>query len=457
LLVSLIFSNSSIIVAQTQLSFKEPNPSSPTAASFQKFIDIPVSNHTGVPNISIPIHTVVEGPLSTSISLSYNSSGIKVEEMASWVGLGWSLSAQGMISRSVQGKRDESGFLVNPGIYPVLVNTTPCNTNNPNCDYGPIPCPCTGALDGVLNGNLDAEPDIFSFSFGGYSGKFVFSADGQIRFLSAQDVKITPNYQGDFDKWLAVTPDGTKYYFGNTFNRNAKEYSTDGSGSFNEQSTSWYLSRIESQDGIYWIDFLYASEDYNYYSRTGHSLSINKNSINEAKPNVSKTFVYAKRLTSIQTSTTKTTVTFTPSATKRQDISTVGTAASGSYGLSEIGISVSGVCKKFVLNQDYFQGLTTTIYHVAGQTENDADTKRLRLNYVQELTCDGTINIPAYIFTYNSTTLPRRLSLARDMFNYYNGYDSNQGLLPDSIPTGRERNYRKIAPYRVIDKLWNPL
>ncbi len=109
-------------------------------------------------------HTVVEGPLSTSISLNYNSSGIKVDELASWVGLGWSMTAQGMISRSVQGKEDENGFLSNPGIHSIF-NTGACATN-PNCVDGPAPCPCTQTMAYLLDGTKDAEPDIFSFSFG---------------------------------------------------------------------------------------------------------------------------------------------------------------------------------------------------------------------------------------------------------------------------------------------------
>ena len=40
---------------------------SPTATSFGKFGEIPVSYHTGVPNISVPIYTATSGSLSTSI------------------------------------------------------------------------------------------------------------------------------------------------------------------------------------------------------------------------------------------------------------------------------------------------------------------------------------------------------------------------------------------------------
>ncbi|MEO1519025.1 MAG: hypothetical protein AAFV95_28690, partial [Bacteroidota bacterium] len=65
----------------------------PNAASLGKYGDVPVSYYTGVPNIGVPIHTLQEGPLSLPISLNYHAGGVKVAEMASWVGLGWSLSA----------------------------------------------------------------------------------------------------------------------------------------------------------------------------------------------------------------------------------------------------------------------------------------------------------------------------------------------------------------------------
>ena len=67
--------------------FKTAAPPSANAASLGKYGDIPVSYHTGVPGISIPIYTVKQGNLSLPVTLSYHSSGIKVDELASWVGL----------------------------------------------------------------------------------------------------------------------------------------------------------------------------------------------------------------------------------------------------------------------------------------------------------------------------------------------------------------------------------
>lgn len=70
-------------------------PPSPNAAALGKFGSMPVSLHTGTPNISIPLYTLRGRELAVPISLDYHASGIKLEEVASNVGLGWSLSAGG--------------------------------------------------------------------------------------------------------------------------------------------------------------------------------------------------------------------------------------------------------------------------------------------------------------------------------------------------------------------------
>lgn len=79
-------------------------PPSPHVRNFLKYGETPVSNYTGVPSIQIPIHTIQLKDITLPITLSYNASGIKVEEEASRVGLGWVLKAGGMISVTVMGK-----------------------------------------------------------------------------------------------------------------------------------------------------------------------------------------------------------------------------------------------------------------------------------------------------------------------------------------------------------------
>jgi len=84
-----------------------PVPPTPQAAQFMRYGDIPVGHTTGVPQIEIPIYTISTGLIDIPISISYHASGFKVNDVASPVGLGWVLNANGwMISRSVQGTPD---------------------------------------------------------------------------------------------------------------------------------------------------------------------------------------------------------------------------------------------------------------------------------------------------------------------------------------------------------------
>src|SRR5437016_4892618 len=91
---------------QTKL-FPMLAPQSPEVASLGRYGSYEVNYYTGVPDISIPIYDIQVGELRLPISISYHASGIKVTETPSRIGLGWSLSAGGTITRKIQGKPDE--------------------------------------------------------------------------------------------------------------------------------------------------------------------------------------------------------------------------------------------------------------------------------------------------------------------------------------------------------------
>lgn len=63
-----------------------------------------MSGYTGVPDITIPLYTVQLKDFSFPVSLSYNASGIKVNEEATRVGLGWTLNAGGVVTHTVRGR-----------------------------------------------------------------------------------------------------------------------------------------------------------------------------------------------------------------------------------------------------------------------------------------------------------------------------------------------------------------
>jgi len=63
-------------------------------SSFENGISA-VNKNTGVVSVNIPLLTAANGKLSTSIALSYASAGIKVDEVAAGLVMGWSLNAGG--------------------------------------------------------------------------------------------------------------------------------------------------------------------------------------------------------------------------------------------------------------------------------------------------------------------------------------------------------------------------
>lgn len=87
------------------------NHLTPEAASLGKYGTIAMSEYSGTPNIRIPLLTVKSGEVSYPIELYYDASGIKVEQNATFVGLGWNLSCGGYIKHIVCGHDD---FLQTP-------------------------------------------------------------------------------------------------------------------------------------------------------------------------------------------------------------------------------------------------------------------------------------------------------------------------------------------------------
>lgn len=409
----------------------------PTAASLGKYGDIPVSHYTGVPSIDIPIYTVKDGPISLPVSLSYHAGGMKVGELASWVGLGWSLQAGGIITRTVQGKEDERA-----GGYFSTGKTLAVDAN------GCVAAPPTYAYLQFRELTADGEPDIFSFSVGGYNGKFFFEADKtndgidnpKIVLVPKQDVRIDYQLDGSSSNILRlktftiITPDGTRYQFGNI--DSSPDYKgierTRSNPSSWQAASTWYLRRVSSPDGIYNINLDYVAERYRYGFRAGYVNGLQGTPVNGYNENVN--YVDGWRLSAITSPTA--TVTFTAGA-NREDIDnrefTETPSTNPAKVLDMIDIQSGTFCKRFDLTHTYYVDGSTL------RTGNDNEDKRLKLTDVQEKSCDGTMVIPAYGLqyyedAYTATFLPNRLSAATDHWGFYNGASGN-AITNINIPT----------------------
>jgi hypothetical protein len=417
----------------------------PNAAALGKYGDIPVSYVTGVPDISVPIHTLGEGPLSMPISINYHASGIKISEMASWVGQGWSLFAGGTITRTVQGIADEStnGYYNTGQNLPNFLNLTQCCTQQaPYTDFS--------FLQDVSNGLKDAEPDLFSFNVGGMSGKFFIdyaaaTSQGKpaYQFIPKQDLKL--EFPPDFSSFTIISTDGTRYIFGKVIRNSVTvtAYDRTKSASAPEDqrfTTSWHLLRVESSDQKFKIELSYDAEYLEYWTPVSCKYYANAtfvtggNGIGDSYlngldcpstgpgPNQHGTLlaVNGSRLTSIWTSTE--TVDFVASTVNRQDMSGSSPKSLSSI---EVKAGASLFCKKFVFSYDYFNDPSGT-----GPTY-----KRLKLNQLQEMSCDTLTKILPCKFTYDGNFIRHRFSKAVDHWGYDNGATANDQNSVNCPPT----------------------
>ena len=272
-----------VLPARAQLT--EPVYSAPTpdVATLGTFGEIPVSLFTGTPDISVPIYDITAGDFSFPISLSYHLAAVKPNLPPGNYGLGWALSTDACISRTVRGVPDEKmdsqgiahGFY---GHHAKMKNITPAAFASMTAS----------GLQSSPSGNdwYELSADEFAFSFNGYSGNFYLNPDGGWTVVSDQDIRVDfdPSSGGFlslddlasripgisswanrgrctrwFGSFTLITPDGTRYTFGGA---DATDFSIDyyARSSADLIATAWHLTRIVTPQGRQ-ITFSYAAQD----------------------------------------------------------------------------------------------------------------------------------------------------------------------------------------------------
>lgn len=238
----------------------------PKASALDTYNNIPVSFYTGIPNIQIPIYEINIDDVKIPITLNYHSSGIRVSQESTWVGLGWSLDTGGLITREVNTADD---FLerfqdwAHPTIKTGFYDGPHYTISNPDSLYV-----LTGHPDPIawisLRWDLisDPEPDVFSYSIPGYSGKFIFDNNRKpVLFSRNHNIRVEiVRTHGMQEVCIKLTDgQGNQYFF------NDEEISENymSSGALNKNSTSATAKYDDStSDYITWeyIDEL-ANED----------------------------------------------------------------------------------------------------------------------------------------------------------------------------------------------------
>ncbi len=156
-------------------------PPSANAAALGQYGFSEANLYSGTVQFSIPIYTIKNGDISVPISMSYNHAGLKVDERATWVGLGWTMQAGGVITKVVRGLDDESptGYYFTSEYYdfPDPTKNNPSNLENE--------LSITEKLK-FSAGELDGAQDIYYYNFNGISGKFIWTHDGFNPHYSSQ-------------------------------------------------------------------------------------------------------------------------------------------------------------------------------------------------------------------------------------------------------------------------------
>lgn len=238
-LLTLVFLGLSVFAQEEQELSQPPQifPVSPEAASLGKYGEIPVNLSTGKINHTIPLHTINESGFSLPISLSYNYSGLMVDEISGALGLGWDFSGKGMITRQIRGKADESQFgYIGPNEIGKKVYKYQTSIHEMTIDE-------TGdLLKESASGRWDTESDKYMINIGSLSATFYFNHEGQAIFAPYKNYKLTrlPN-DGGFE---LIDDLGIKYYF--ISKETSQQEVIDNVGSpITFYTSAWVIDRIE--------------------------------------------------------------------------------------------------------------------------------------------------------------------------------------------------------------------
>jgi hypothetical protein len=394
-------------------------PSSPEAAAFNKYGNYQVNLFTGIPDISIPLYDIKVGELIIPISINYHPSGIRVNEMPSRVGLGWDLQAGGSITRKIMGKPDEIN-----GNY---LSATPTSTARvlSQSEINPYTQAGLDYLNSVDQGYYDEEPDIFSYSFPGSSGKFLFNQKNNYTpiLIPVAPVGVNMTKLSNGIKLSMTDESGVLYKFDST------EWTSAGSGVSVDATSAWLLTDMISANAQDSIHLRYATGGggitdryFSDYANLDDNCTNGCSGVPTTSSDLGSVNTQWKQLTEIDFKNGK--VVFEGAPESRLDFS-------GGYSLqnrlNNIKIysydnlsNTYNLLRTFQFFQSYFINGT------------DASTKRLKLDSAQVKSA-GSVVAETYKFGYNtSISLPDNMSRSKDYWGYFN---NQTNVTPQGVAT----------------------
>lgn len=248
------------LYAQLNKTIPELTPPNPEAASLGTYGEVPIDLYTGTANIVVPLYSYNFEGLNIPINISYNTGGVRSSQEASWVGLGWRLSSEPIITVQTKGLAD-----LIYGNYSGPIKIGFPYTNVPIQEYGGGYNAGTPELIDKLNlyvrrdlqfEGWDTEPDIFTVNIFGETASFILTQkalnNGKI---GVQSINGDKRFKIEFiesDVSFVITNDaGFKFYFDKKEQSATVSSSNDTSYSISavhnySTITSWKLTKITS-------------------------------------------------------------------------------------------------------------------------------------------------------------------------------------------------------------------
>ncbi|MET1260678.1 hypothetical protein ABV409_15125 [Flagellimonas sp. DF-77] len=439
-------------------------PPNPEVADLGKFGAIPVNKYNGTANINIPIHTVSLDGLSIPLNLSYNTGGIRVNQEASWVGLGWNLATGIVITRQVNGfedildglSSDHIGFLFTEDQY---FPEQGMNGFNGNFELDP------DELLDLSNKSVtvpdDLLPDLFTVNLPTGSYKFYLpkesgnGPDLEALVIGEQNIKV--DFNMTTHNFVVTDSKGFEYHFdvqelSTSFPTEESSQATNDDNALLNHSgvaglsrtdmiSSWKVSQIRSPHSVGQsngriLNFTYADQKqlgFPSFSET-YSFQFNEPSLERTIGLPSRTYATLTGFNSKQLAT-----------------------ISGDFGNIQF---IAAAREDLYETADYQQDYNSALFNAFSNTNSDSRLARIEIrdfngglkkevdlnhsyfnsnklgqsddSYYLRLKLDGvTIDGRTYAFEYiNPNQLPAKDSKAIDFWGFYNGLDGNTHRIP---------------------------
>lgn len=401
----------------------KPSPKAPNVAELGKYGDYKPQLFTGIPQISIPLYDVESGSLKVPITLNYHASGVRMKDIAGWVGLGWSVSAGGQVSRSVGGKPDEQDYATTD-FDALPIGMSICDPEDYNL------------IKDLSNGARDAEPDMFSYAFPGKSGKFLSGNAGAPPYLVPYE-PINISFHFEFQQIEIVDENGTLHRFGKDSNGTSAIDATGTNG--NNHISAWHLMEMVAANSDDKISFKYQDLGNISYNDENHSVTVTDDCVDTTPP-PSNPFPpppqgcpITEEHPTTNTSSVSSLVTQSGIDEIVTDVGRVKFVPVGGH-RADVPASVHALdhIDVYRFRGDGSEQLIKTIKFNYTYFTKSGDTTKviaLKLDSV-EVRNSMNIRVQRYQFTYYTNTFSWNSDNARDYWGFYNGKTSNTDLIP---------------------------